>query len=276
MIGAVTPGLREQPRERDLRRLDAALRRRFAPTRSAIVKSAVGVVQLVGEVVGLGANGLAAILPAAVAGEEAARQRAPRNHADALLAAERHHLALFLAVDQVVVVLHRDEPRPAVRVRRGEHLHELPREHARRADVARLARLDDVVERFEGFLDRRVVVEAMDLIEVDVVGAEPRQRARRSRRSRCLRDRPAVFGPSLIGIEGLGRDHQLIARLILQRTAEHLLADAARIHVGGVEKIDAVLERARDERPARRFVEHPRPPLPACRRSSRRDTGARP
>ena len=49
-----------------------------------------------------------------VAGEEAARQRAPRDHADALLAAERHHLALFLAIDQVVVVLHRDEPRPAV------------------------------------------------------------------------------------------------------------------------------------------------------------------
>ena len=35
------------------------------------------------------------------------------------LDAERHHLALLFAVDQVVVILHRDEPRPAVVRRRG-------------------------------------------------------------------------------------------------------------------------------------------------------------
>ena len=42
----------------------------------------------------------------------AARQRAPRDHADALVDALRDHLPLLLAVDEVVVVLHRDEPGP--------------------------------------------------------------------------------------------------------------------------------------------------------------------
>ncbi len=75
------------------------------------------------------------------------------------------------------MILHRDEPRPAVRVGGVEHRRELPREHARRADVARLARSDDVVERFDRFLDRRAGIKAMNLVEVDVVGAEPLERS---------------------------------------------------------------------------------------------------
>src|SRR5208282_4444232 len=39
-------------------------------------------------------------------------------------------------------------------------------------DIAGLADLDDVVQRFERLFDRRVVVPAMDLIEFDVVSAE--------------------------------------------------------------------------------------------------------
>ena len=80
--------------------------------------------------------------------------------------------------------------------------------------------------------------------------------------NRCLRDRPPIVRPLGHRVEHLGRDHDLIARgELLQRAAEDLLADAARIHVGGVEEVDAVLERALDERTAGGFVEHPRPPL---------------
>ena len=43
------------------------------------------------------------------AGEQPARERAPREDRDALVDALRDHLPLLLAVDQVVVVLHRDE-----------------------------------------------------------------------------------------------------------------------------------------------------------------------
>ena len=75
------------------------------------------------------------------AGQAAAGQRAPGDDADAFGQAEAHHLALFFAVEQVVVVLHGDEARPAVQVGEVERLGELPGVHGRGADVADLARL---------------------------------------------------------------------------------------------------------------------------------------
>ena len=53
----------------------------------------------------------------------------------------------------------------------------LPGAHRARADVAHLASLDEVVEGLHGLLGRRVRVEAVDLVEVDVRGVEPRERA---------------------------------------------------------------------------------------------------
>ena len=48
------------------------------------------------------------------AGQHAAGQRRPRCHRNAFRLAIRMHLALLLAVDKVVVVLHRNELMPAV------------------------------------------------------------------------------------------------------------------------------------------------------------------
>ena len=73
------------------------------------------------------------------------------------------------------MVLHRDEPRPAVLALEVQRLAELPRVHRRRADVTRLAGLHDVVQRLQRLLDRGGGVHAVDLVEVDVVGAEPAQ-----------------------------------------------------------------------------------------------------
>ena len=106
-------GLLQQPGERDLRRLDAA------------PGGDCGDAVDHGEVARAGSTACGRSRPAwralvspllaaaAVAGEEAAGQRAPGDDADALVAAEREHLALFLAIDEVVVVLHRDEAGPA-------------------------------------------------------------------------------------------------------------------------------------------------------------------
>src|SRR5919202_4168127 len=102
-------------------------------------------VPLVLERIGFRAPGSALSFTRARAGEEAAGERAPRDDPDALVDALRDHLALLLAVDEVVVVLHRDELAPAVALGDALRLRELPRVHAARADVARLARAHDVV-----------------------------------------------------------------------------------------------------------------------------------
>ena len=88
---------------------------------------------------------------------------------------ERHQLPLVVAADQRVVGLMRDIARPAVSIRHGQRLHQMPAGKVGAADVADLARPHQIVERAQRLFDRRDGVEAVQLIEVDVVGAEPAQ-----------------------------------------------------------------------------------------------------
>src|SRR6185437_6166146 len=87
------------------------------------------IVKMMCELVSFRAQGFAAILRASIAGKKAARQRAPGNNADAFSAAERNHLALFLAVHQVVMVLHGDKAREPQGVCGVEQFCELPGVH---------------------------------------------------------------------------------------------------------------------------------------------------
>src|SRR5207244_2815641 len=116
--------LMENPRQRDLRVIDAALFRQLG---HAIDNREIlsPVILPARKFIGLRANGLAIILFAAITDHESASQGAEWRHTDTFGAAERQHLPLFLAVDHVVVVLHRDESGEAKPVRRCEHFHEL-------------------------------------------------------------------------------------------------------------------------------------------------------
>ena len=119
------------------------------------------------------------------------------------------------------------------------------------------------MQRLEGFLDGRRRIEPVDLVEVHVVHAEPAERSVDRVHQVLAREAPFV-GAVLRRKVRLGRDHQLIARgELLDRAAHDLFAHAARVHVGGVEEIDALLDRALQEWPALRLVKHPRAPF-AC------------
>jgi hypothetical protein len=54
-------------------------------------------------------------------------------------------------------------------------LHQLPGLKIRRAEIANLARSNDTVERVESPLYRRLVIELMELVEINVVVAESLQ-----------------------------------------------------------------------------------------------------
>src|SRR6266853_1849050 len=77
------------------------------------------------------------------------RERTPRKYTNTLGLAERHHLSFFFAIQQVVIILHGNESRPSVAIRKIQRLRELPRVHGRRSDIARLAGLHNVVQRLE-------------------------------------------------------------------------------------------------------------------------------
>src|ERR671926_390643 len=59
-----------------------------------------------------------------------------RGHPDLLLAAEWQHLPLLFAVDEVQVILHRDEAGPPMLLGDVERLLELPREHGGGTDIS--------------------------------------------------------------------------------------------------------------------------------------------
>ena len=134
----------------------------------------------------LGDAGAAADL----AGEAAPAERAPHDGADALLEAERHQLPFVVAADQRVVGLVGDVARVAVLVGDAERLHDVPAGEVRHADVADLAGAHERVERRQHFLRRRHGVVAVQLEEIDVVGAAGASAAhRRSRAGAGARSR---------------------------------------------------------------------------------------
>ncbi len=112
---------------------------------------AVGVFRLLverlAEFIRFAAHGL--LIPGAR--QPATGERAPGDHRDLLILAEGQHFALLLAIEQVQMILHADEGRPAVGARGVEHLGELPGVHGGSADIARLACLHDVMQRFRAF-----------------------------------------------------------------------------------------------------------------------------
>ena len=96
-----------------------------------------------------------------------------------------------------------------------------------------------VVQGRHGLLDRRLRVEAVDLVEVDVVGAEPRQR-RVDLFEDGLAGQALPAGAVVHLPAHLGGEHDVFApRVLRDRPADKLLRGAALVHVGGIPERDA-------------------------------------
>ena len=105
-IGEVIPGLLQQPGRRYLRARNAPSRSHLCDCFDNPPLCFRGLrVERLPELVLLGPG--ARRVP--VAGEAPVRQRAPRHHRDARVPAQRQHLSLLLAIEEVHVVLHGDE-----------------------------------------------------------------------------------------------------------------------------------------------------------------------
>ena len=242
----------EDPRQRDLGRADATL---FRDLRDAVGDREIrlGDIKTLRDFVSLPAFGRSTPISC----QKTARQRTPRNHCHPFIDTQRNHFALFLAIDEVVMVLHRHESRPATRLCDVQHLRKLPAVHARGADVERLAGLHDVVQRFERLLDRRLRVEAMDLVEVDIVGREAAKRGL-DRQHDVLAREAAIVRPGTHRKKDLRGDHDVVAAAeFAQGTSDDRFRHTDGIHVGGIEEIDAHFDRALEERTGRFLVQYP-------------------
>ena len=120
---------------------------------------------------------------------------------------------------------------------------QLLRRPLRDADVERLALTDDVGERLERLLQRGLVVEAVRLVEVDVVGAEARQRAVDRLEDVLAAQSGVVRALGTCGEVDLREDLESFAALPFERLAEHDLRRRVGIRVCRVERGDAGVER---------------------------------
>ena len=138
-----------------------------------------------------------------------------------------------------------------------QRLGELPRPHGRRADVAHLARAHHIVQRFQRLLDRRRLVPAMDLVEIDVVRLQPAQ-ALVQLEEDLLARKPAAVRPIAHHAVQLGRDHGVFALGVsLQQAPQHALAVAVRVYIRGIEEVDARVQRLAEKRRALLLVQAP-------------------
>ena len=168
--------------------------------------------------------------------------------------AVRDHLALFLAVQEIVKVLHRDELVPSVFLGHMLQLLELPCRHGTRANVAHPATLDDIVEGTHNLLLRRLVIEAVDLKDVNVRSQTLHTRLDGvddvlARETKAVHKLAVVGGAErrrvviAHGEEDLGHDDDAFARnvVLLERLADDLLRLAVAVDICRVPGVDAAL-----------------------------------
>jgi len=211
-----------------------------------------------GVLVGLAAGGRVELLVGPR--EIPPRQRTPGNHADVLRLAVRQHLSLLLPVEQVVVVLHREKAVQPQILGGVLGLDELVGPHRTGAEIADLLPADRVIKRAHRRLDWGVVVPAVNLVEVEGVHSEPVEAG-----VQLLLDglpgETAGVGVLVVHLEEHLRRNDHLLTSAFEGIAEDTLGFAQRVHVGGVEEVDAQVDGAVDDGVALLLFEHPLAPL---------------
>jgi hypothetical protein len=125
-------------------------------------------------------------------------------------------------------------------------LDDLARRERGGAHVADLPLMHEVGERAQRFFDVGVRVGAMDLVEVDPVGVQPPQRILDGAHDPTPRVAPLVRVVTHRVVE-LGGEDDVLAAAGGERFADDLLGLALPVDVGGVDEVDAGVERRVDD-----------------------------
>ena len=158
--------------------------------------------------------------------KKSAGQRIVRNDANALIAAERQQLRFDIPMKQIIARLHAIVAGQAVPGADADRERELPGGIIRAAEIADFALPDAVIERAQRLFERRLRIEAVRLIEIDVIGLQPAETIidglddMPPGQSLVVRPRPNFHA-------ALGRQHEAIA-LPLQPAADDFLGASGR------------------------------------------------
>ena len=169
---------------------------------------------------------------------------APGHDAHPGVERQRDELALDRAGEQRVLDLQCDDRRPGPQHRDGVRLRGDPGGGVREADVADLARGDEVVERAHRLLDRRVGVPVVQPVQVEVVGLHPAQGLLELGHDRLASGAAAVGVAGVHVPEELAGQHEAVTETGSRReeVADDLLGMPVRVEVGGVDEVAAAVE----------------------------------
>ena len=184
-----------------------------------------------------------------LAAQQTAGERAPHQNAQTLIECDRHDLALELSSRNRIVRLDALEAIPSFALGDAQRFHDLPRGVIRYADVAHLAGPYEIFERAQRLVQRRHLVHAVDLIEIDVIEAEAAQAGVNLVHDVHAREAHAI-GLRTHAHAHFGSDHQIFARQpeLRERFPDDLLGLAFGIDIGRIDEIDAGVERGLDLR----------------------------
>ena len=171
------------------------------------------------------------------AGEDAARDRAVSNDAEAEVAGGRQHLCLRLAVHQIVVGLQGRGARDVGPVTEVRHVRDSPGANIREAPFADLAVADQQAVGLDDRFPGRVRVGEVNVVEVDDVGAEAFQTRLAGRHDVAAR----LAGRERAGCHGIARlrgEHPGRAA-VLDQPASDFFRPTVGILIGRINDVDA-------------------------------------
>jgi hypothetical protein len=140
------------------------------------------------------------------------------------------------------------EARQTVTLGDAQRLDDLPSGPVRDTDVAHVTVAHQLIERTHRLLDGRGGIEAMNLVQIDMLELQPPE-ARLHALENVVASGPAGVRALAHLAEHLGRDHHVVAWdfQILQRLTGDLFGGAGRVDVGGVDEVDAGIQRLTDQ-----------------------------
>ena len=203
---------------------------------------------------GAGVGGRRRIRPV-LAGEHAARQRAVADHAQAVMGARRQMLGFRHAVHGVVIRLADDRAIDPETIAQAADLGHAPSPVVRNAEIADLAEANEVAHGTHRLLEGCVVILLVQIVDVQVIGAEPFQ-ARIGRLHHPFAREAALVHPLAHRVGELGRQDPLVP-LCGDASTGDLLGTALVIGIGRVDEIHAGIAGASDDPHRCRLVGRP-------------------
>src|SRR6478752_1396579 len=188
------------------------------------------------------------VRPAELAGKQAASQRTPHEQADLFVFEQGNDLPFEIAARDRVISLKRVESGQVPEFGDAEGFGDFPGLPVGAADVANLSLLHQGVESANRLIDRSHGIDAMDLVQVDMVGLQTAETGLHTVHNVAARSPDVIPSRANASID-LCCDDYIFPRdvKVFQGLPENLFALTLCVNIRRVKEVDAAVDRRLDQ-----------------------------